>query len=214
MYTSISAEEATFSNQDFWLFYLAVAYDRAFDEQKEINFTDVLEERNYIIHAEYVEKYILIEIREGLTLVVEFNPTDISFYMNDFNIGYTGGHFHLKFLTWTELLKLAAASDYGRLLFLLFLPVVAVEQHEAGEAAHQIARRLEDLPIKKQDCDYFSKCILNGLVTEDGNFEEIPGKGLISKANHSLRKFSGEAGGQDDEEQQELLKINQLLAAL
>lgn len=95
-----------------------------------------------------------------------------------------GGHFEAWFLTWDELLSLQQFEH----LFLLMLPMTAIERHQKDNAKQIIHDHLKTIPKFEQSAEYISKCILNGLVIEE-LFYEVDEVGTVNNQNHSVRNI-------------------------
>lgn len=215
MYNPLSAEDVTFTNKSFWYYFLAAGHSRAFDPATGETFLTVMKRSGYAPDRYYVAEYLLVPVTEELRLTVEFNPNDIAFYLNDWNIGYTGSQYCLNYLSWTELQALSRTKPFGDQLFQLLLPVTVLEKHEAQAAEKEIAAHLLGLPLNPAHCDYFAGCIRSSLEAFDGILEELSGVGLICKDDDSLRnyhKYPDTPEGQHYREQ--LTAINQLLQKL
>lgn len=204
MQNFLSKEDIAYNNYNFWWFYVSLI--PGFDDEKEYNLDDaieaVIDKNRYVPNqAEwfsefcpkagvekdgYYENSKAIEelLKDDFRVYIEFNRWQITFYLNDIYIGNIGGHFETRFLTWDELLFFDK-YDY---MFLLFLPMVGIAQHQRLVAEMMISEKLSQLTMFNGQEKYIAKCIVNGLLVENG-FYETEGIGIMSAENHSVRNF-------------------------
>ena len=122
--------------------------------------------------------------------------------MNDTLIGEVSGNFHLKYLTYSELIRITK-EKYGDVLFHLLLPLSAIREQEKDIALNEIIQRLQQIPLFKEHSAYIGKCILNGLLISNSDIQEIPKIGTICTSNHSYRNALVY-----DDERQEIKELN------
>lgn len=228
----IPEQEYSFSNALFWNVMLH-HHIRAFDTDRDANFDEVwdeefapalLDKREYMeywsrlfqIDSETSDNHGEIEnpntltlpIGSEITLTIEYHPCCTYYFLNDTLIGEVSGDFHLKYLTYPELMQIAK-QEYGDVLFHLLLPLSAIREQEKERALKEITTRLQQIPLFQKDSGYIGKCILNGLLIPDSEIQDIPGTGTICTSNHSYRNAQIY-----DDEQQEIKELNVLLSRL
>ena len=140
---------------------------------------------------------------------IEFHPCYTYYFLNNILIGEICGHFHLKYITYPELLQIAK-QKYGDILFHLLLPLSAIREQEKEAAFDEITQRLKQIPIFQEQPDYISKCLLSGLLILNSDIQEIPEIGTICTSNHSYRN----ALVYDDDVKLEIKDLNALLSKL
>ena len=205
-----SKEELSLSNQEFWWFYLVFSFPYAADHDLELNFDEVLEDNGYISGSRFNNRFFETIVGNGLPLEIEYLDDGISYYLNGFNIANISGHANIAFLTLNELLRFSGSDD---LLFLLLLPVSAIEEDEIDAALPLIAAQLKRIGIKDEHSAQFAACLLNGLTVTKGNFEVLEDIGVISHSMHSLRNYNRYEQYEDGEDcRQRLIRLNKLLA--
>ena len=181
-------------NTFFWYSY--ISWFRGYDDINEINIDEALEvieidrekltewEKQFFpqnVNEEFT-RFIGGKLNENVTYSIEFEDSEVVFFLNDIYIGNLGGHFEAWFLTWNELLAFQK-FDY---LFLLLLPMTAIEKQQTDEAKQIIQKHLKTVPKFENQIEYITKCILNGLTIEEPFFiqNEI---GIVNNQNHSVR---------------------------
>lgn len=205
-----SKEELSFSNQEFWWFYLVFSFPYATDHDLEMNFDEVLEDNGYTSSSRFNNRLFETIAGNRLPLEIEYLEDEISYYLNGFNIANISGHSNIAFLTWNELLRFSGSDD---LLFFLLLPVSAIEEDECGAALPLIAEQLKRIGIKDDYTVQLATCLLNGLTAHKGNFEAAEDIGIVSHSNHSLRNYNRYKQYEDgDDCQQRLIRLNKLLS--
>ena len=146
-------------------------------------------------------------INTQVTLVVEFHPFEVVYFLNDVFIGNTGGHFMLSLLSWEEFLRIVKVGGDSAMLFFLLLPFVVGAKAEEEEIRKEIQKRLEHMVF---NADHHIPVIANYLVNhtifvedEPDMFYDDPELGRICKRNHSVRNKQNTVG--------EILKVNELI---
>ncbi|MGE8297928.1 hypothetical protein D3C81_1355490 [compost metagenome] len=183
-------------NTFFW--YTYIKWFNGYDDINEINIDEALEvigiDKEKL--AEWEEQFFSIDkdgeslkfiggnLVEDITFLIEFQDHEIIFFLNDIYFGNLGGHFEAWFLTWDELLSLQQFEH----LFLLMLPMTAIEQHQKDNAKQIIHDHLKTIPKFEQNAEYISKCILNGLLIDE-LFFEFDEVGTVNNQNHSVRNI-------------------------
>jgi hypothetical protein len=183
-------------NAFFW--YTYIKWFNGYDDINEINIDEALEvigiDKEKL--AEWEEqffstdkggeslKFIGGNLVEDITFLIEFQDHEIVFFLNDIYFGNLGGHFEAWFLTWDELLSFQQFEH----LFLLMLPMTAIEQHQRDNAKQIIHDHLKTIPKFEQNAEYISSCILNGLLIDE-LFFEIDEVGTVNNQNHSVRNI-------------------------
>ncbi|WP_343570266.1 Imm19 family immunity protein [Sphingobacterium sp.] len=183
-------------NTFFW--YTYIKWFNGYDDINEINIDEALEvigiDKEKL--AEWEEQFFSIDkggeslkfiggnLVEDITFLIEFQDHEIVFFLNDIYFGNLGGHFEAWFLTWDELLSFQQFEH----LFLLMLPMTAIEQHQKDNAKQIIHDHLKTIPKFEQNAEYISKCILNGLLIDEVFFE-IDEVGTVNNQNHSVRNI-------------------------
>lgn len=228
----ISEKEYSFSNALFWNVMLH-HYIRAFDEERDTNFDEVwdeelvsalLDEKKYKeywgwlsqIELETSEnqgeienpRTLTLPIGSDIALTIEYHPCCTYYFLNDTLIGEVSGNFHLKYLTYSELMRITK-KKYGDVLFHLLLPLSVIREKEKEVARQEIIQRLQQIPLFKGHSEYIAKCILNGLLVPNSDIQDIPEIGTICTSNHSYRNALIY-----DDEKQEIKELNILLSRL
>lgn len=141
-------------------------------------------------------------------LTIEFHPCCTYYFLNDTLIGEVSGNFHLKYLTYSELMRITK-EIYGDVLFHLLLPLSAIKEKEKDTALFEIVQRLQQIPLFKEHSEYIGKCILNGLLVSNSDIQENSKIGTICTSNHSYRNALIY-----NDEKQEIKELNILLSKL
>lgn len=228
----IPEKEYAFSNALFWNVMLH-HHIRAFDEERDANFDEVWDEM--LVSAtlgkeermEYWRKLsqmdletsenqdeienpnvLILPIGNEITLTIEYHPCCTYYFLNDVLIGEVSGNYHLKYLTYPELMRITKLK-YGDILFHLLLPLAAIREQEKDMALNEIIQRLLQVSLFQEHCEYIGKCILHGLLISDSEIQDIPEIGTICTCNHSYRNAL-----KYDEDKQEIKELNILLSKL
>ena len=181
-------------NTFFWYVYISLF--RGYDDINEINIDEALEiigidrDKLYEWEIEFfaqneneeLARFIGWKLDENITFSIEFRDSEVIFFLNDIYIGNLGGHFEAWFLTWDELL----AFQQFEYLFLLLLPMTAIEKHQIDEAKQIIQNHLKTIPKFENHIEYIAQCILNGLIIEEPFFVQNE-VGIVNNQNHSVR---------------------------
>jgi hypothetical protein len=183
-------------NAFFW--YAYISWFRGYDEINEINIYEAHEiigidrekltdwQKQFFPQNKDEEIVRVIEgkLNENITFLIEFYDSEVVFFLNDIYIGNLGGHFEAWFLTWDELL----AFQQFEYIFLLLLPMTAIEKHQIEDAKTVIQNHLKTIPKFEKNAEYIAKCILNGLLIE-GQFSKQDEVGIVNNQNHSVRNI-------------------------
>ncbi len=228
----IPEKEYAFSNALFWNVMIH-HHIRAFDEEKDANFDEVwdgvlastaLDKEEWMgywnnlsqMELETPENQgeienpnvLILPVGNDITLTIEYHPCCTYYFLNDVLIGEISGNFHLKYLTYPELMRITKLK-YGDILFHLLLPLTAIREQEKDMAFNEIVQRLQQVPLFQEHCEYIGKCILNGLLIPNSDIQDIPEIGTICTSNHSYRNVL-----KYDDERQEIKELNILLSKL
>lgn len=228
----IPEKEYSFSNTLFWNVILH-HHIQAFDEEKDTNLDEVWDEElapaslDRKAYMEYWSRLtqidletldnqgeienpniLILPVGKEITLTIEYHPCCTYYFLNDMLIGEVSGNFHLKYLTYPELMRIAK-QKHGDVLFHLLLPLSVIREQEKDIAFNEIAQRLQQIPLFQEHSKYIGKCILNGLLVPNSNIQEIPEIGTICISNHSYRNALVY-----DDEKQEIKELNILLSKL
>lgn len=229
---TLSEKEYSFSNEFFWNVMLH-HHIRAFDEERDANFDEVwdgelapalLDEKKYKEYLGWLSQFdmatsdnqgeienpraLTLPIGSDIVLTIEYHPCCTCYFLNDILIGEVGGNFHLKYLTYQELIQIAKLTN-GDLLFHLLLPLAAIKEQEKEMAQQEIVQRLQQIPLFKGHSEYIGNCILNGLLVPNSDIQEIPKIGTICTSNHSYRNPM-----EYSEDKQDIKELNDLLGKL
>lgn len=200
-------------NTFFW--YAYISWFRGYDEINEINIDEALEvigiEREKLAEwekrffpqnkDEEFARFIGGKLNEDITFSIEFHDYEVVFFLNDIYIGNLGGHFEAWFLTWDELL----AFQQFEHLFLLLLPMTAIEKHQTDKAKQIIQNHLNTIPKIEKNAEYITKCILNGLTIDEQFFEQDE-VGIVNSQNHSVRNIEKYPRYRED-----IIELNKIL---
>lgn len=211
----ILVHEITFSNEHFWHWFIALL--RGFDEEKELNLDEAIEEKTGIDlyskeleawyrsflpeHTDRAMRYYHLAIHSKLYIDIQFTPEEIRYFLNDLYIGNIGGHFEAWFLSLKEFQRLQSTD----LDFLLLLPMLAVEQNQLKVVTELIAKRLSNIKSFQGHEEYIASCIVNGLIIQN-DFYLDEAVGVCNHQNHSVRNLQ-----QHPDDMEHIQKLNELL---
>jgi len=214
----LTKEDLSYNNHAFWYHYIFSF--RGSDDEKEMNLYEVIED--LIMISDFTPDYKIWydqfypkkeaneeglfempqalsgQLTDRLQFAIESHLSEITFFINDNYIGEISGHFKAWFITWDELL---AFKKYEK-LFLLLLPMTGIEKTQRQEAEFQISEELKNIPVFKKHSHYLSKCIVNGLISDE--FIQKTDVGTITTQLHSMRNIAYD----------EVAKINRALLSL
>lgn len=189
----ITAEEIK-DDPSFWNLYMC--WFRGYDKINELNMDEALEViginnneidtwHNKLFNDDNKNaKAIGGILHHDLSFDIQFRESEIVYFLNDIYIGNLGGHFEAWFLTLDELIKL----DKFNLLFLLLLPITAIEKKQYSIAKKLIVDHLVTIPLFDKHANYIAECILECLIIND-DFATIDGVGIVNSQNHSVRNI-------------------------
>lgn len=145
-------------------------------------------------------------INPQVTLVVEFHPYEVIYFLNDVFIGNSGGHFMLSLFSWEEFLKIIRVRSNDTMLFFLLLPFVVGAKGAEHEIRKEIEKRLESMVFKTEHIPVIANYLVHHAIFEADKVEMFyndPEIGIICKRNHSVRNKENEAD--------EIARVNQLI---
>ena len=203
-------------NTYFWCAY--ISWSRGYDDINEINIDEALEiigidseklsewENQFFSRNKEKEfaRFIGGKLNEYITFSIEFQDFEIVFFLNDIYIGNLGGHFEAWFLTLDELL----VFQQFEYLFLLLLPMTAIEKHQTEDAKIAIQNHLKTIPKFENHVEYITQCILNGITIEEPFFVQNE-VGIMNNQNHSVRNIEKYPRYKED-----VIELNRVLKKL
>ncbi len=206
----ISKSEIEKNELFFWYSYLSCF--RGYDEEKELNLDDVLQEIFEIDEQEFNKWYkefyfqnsvnfISGQLNKSISFHIEIYKEEITYFLNDIYIGNLSGHFECWSLRLEEIRKFEE-FDF---VFLLLLPMLGITKEEFNITKKLIKRNLENLENFKSNSDYIAKCITNGLMMENKFYTE-ENIGFVNKQNHSVRNIKKYPQNKED-----IIKLNELM---
>ncbi len=199
----LKIEDYSKANKNFWWNYLLLI--RGYDDKRELNFDEVVvtnvNPKKIVpnfgkwyqeFYPDKVDEdgeyespnYITLNLSDDHVFVIEFQPEETNYYLNDRYLGNMGGEFEAWFLTWKEI-QLFEQFECG---FLLALPMLALLPSERKIAQTIIENQLKTLQMFDGKETYLAKCLVNGLIIK-GKFEEVGGIGLTNTMDHSVRNI-------------------------
>lgn len=201
----ITKDDLIENNAFFWAYYFSLF--KGFDETKELNIDEVLEEvlktdsnELYQWAKEFFQtgdkenpKFIGGQLNQTLCFQIDFLENEIVFFINDIYIGNLGGHFEAWSLTLGEI----TSFEKFDFIFLLLLPMVGISKTDFSITQNLITKHLKSIPKFVEESDYIAKCITNGLVM-DGEFYKDENIGIVNNQNHSIRNINKYPDNRDD----------------
>ncbi len=210
MCKQISKSEIEENELFFWYSYLS--WFRGYDEEKELNLDDVLQEIFEIDEKEFNKWYkefyfqnsvnlICGKLNKSISFQIEIHKEEITYFLNDIYIGNLSGHFECWSLRLEEIRKFEK-FDF---VFLLLLPMLGITKEEFNIAKELIKRNLEKLENFKSNSNYIAKCIANGLIMENKFYikENIR---FVNGQNHSMRNIEKYSQNKEN-----IIKLNELM---
>ncbi len=196
----------------FWYSYLSCF--RGFDDKKELNIDDVLQEvllineddfniwyKNFFTDNGKDIKYIQGQLNEDISFTIEFHKYEILFFINDEYIGSLGGHFEAWSLTLEEI-SYFQKFDF---VFLLLLPMLGITKNQFDFTKKLISKNIKLIPELELHSDYIAECIANGLIMS-GEFYIHKEIGIVNTQNHSVRNIT-----KYPEYKKSIIKLNKML---
>ena len=181
----ITLEDLTFTNKKFWHCFIASAFcSVAYDEETDLSLTEIIED-NDLADTEWWDQFtgyydgviddadgyvddprtFIYDLTPTQTLKIEFHPGDIVYYVNDEQIGCTGGEYQLQVFPFADLLKYTEEIKDDR-IFILLLPLTVITEQDIDDATQKLSYilgvLLYDTPVYRQIVD----CIVRGLEGE------------------------------------------------
>lgn len=166
------------NNRYFWLYYISTAFLNAYDEETEVSLSefiyeeydthDALEWSDNFAHyvdenTEYIDNPNTIELSlNGNNFRTEFQPFEIVYYLNDKEIGNTGGHFRIRTLSWKNFNDMITGAD-DMLIPLMVLPVLALEKSEISQVRKIILDGISLLDFRSEHIEKITDMIISGL---------------------------------------------------
>lgn len=181
----LTLDDVKFSNKDFWTNFIMTSFPTSLDTEADEGLCEMIEENDSIVTdinwwTNFTKYYDgVLEESDGYiddpetlvcpltgtqTLKIEFHPGDTVFYVNNKQIGCTGGEYSIQVFPFSDLLKYMELRKDNR-IFLLLLPMAAISKRDEKKAIKIISDTLEEV-FDKRFCKQFAKCIVNGLVEE------------------------------------------------
>ena len=176
----VSLHEIDFSNRDFWVGFMATSFPTALEEEMDMSLTDLMIENgmcnrswwdNFTKYYDgvldesdgYVDEpeTLICELAPTQTLKIEFHPGDTIYFINDRQIGCTGGHYNIQVIPFKELLN----GIKDKQVFLLLLPLAVINTQDKNQAAQIISNVLQEI-FDKHLCSQYASCIVTGLMSE------------------------------------------------
>lgn len=145
-------------------------------------------------------------INEQVTLVAEFHPFEVVYFLNDVFIGNSGGHFMLSLLSWQEFLKVVEVGGDDAMLFFLMLPFVVAAKGEEQQIRKEIEKRLEHMAFRAEHIPVIAGYLVHHAIFKEDDaemFYEDPELGKVCKRNHSVRSRQNAA--------EDIRKVNNLV---
>ncbi len=189
MRETLTLKAIEWSNQNFWINFIALSFPTAWDETTDLSLSEIIEETvgkeqkklllEWWDHFTHYDKETFNEtdgysndpttlvcpLTATQTLKLEFHPGDIVYFINDKQIASTGPHFRIQIFPFTDL---AAATEIDSRIFLLLLPLTTVGtgEREAKQATTLIAKHLSQW-FAPTACKQFATSIVYGLSNSD-----------------------------------------------
>ncbi|WP_324024604.1 Imm19 family immunity protein [Maribacter sp. BPC-D8] len=180
----------------FWFSYFS--WFRGFDEINELNIDEALANviqvdtdkinkwsETFFSSINGKQRFIGGKLSKNLSFQIEFLEEEITFYINEQYIGNLGGHFEAWYLTLDEI----SVFEKYDFIFLLLLPMVGITKNELDFTKELISKNLKSIPKFKNQSEYISECIANGLVMH-GEFYTDEKIGIVNNQNHSVRNIN------------------------
>ena len=179
----LTLNDIAFSNKDFWTGFIATSFPTAIDEETDMSLPEIMEESNLgnAMWWKHFTKYYdgVIEESDGyiddpetftcnLTpaqrLKIEFHPGDTVYFINDKQIGCTGGEYCIQIFPFSNLSKYLDTEKDHR-IFLLLLPLTVIDAQETESASKMISNVLKEI-FEENLCNRFAQSIVSGLIAE------------------------------------------------
>lgn len=171
--------ESVRNNRYFWLYYISTAFPNAYDEETEVSLSELIYEEydthdaqewsnNFVQYIdedmEYIDTPNTIELSlNGNNFRTEFQPFETVYYLNDKEIGNTGGHFKLHTLSWKNFNNMITGAD-DMLILLMILPMLALEESEISQVRKIIRDGISLLDFRSEHIEKITDMIISGLL--------------------------------------------------
>ncbi len=168
-------------NQNFWLYFLSTAFPNAIDDSGEQNLGEFIAESFDCSEAvQWSDRFTgydsacdndgysdnpaaLYIALSGANLKIEFHPADTVYFLDDREIGCTGGEFSINKISFESFLSYT--KNLGALQAFLLLPMAFIKTDEISSAKCFINTALKEIPISEKLCGSIPDMIANGLLT-------------------------------------------------
>lgn len=180
----ITLNDLKITNKKFWTGFVASCFPTALDEETDMSVSEIIEENNaadinwwenftkyYDGVLEETDGYIddpetfICTLTPARILKVEFHPGDTVYYINDKQIGCTGGEYHIQVFSVIDLLNFVKDKNDYR-IFLLLLPLTVIKNKDADKITKKISNVLKGIFDNPPIYERIAKSIVYGL-TED-----------------------------------------------
>lgn len=180
----ITLDNIHFSNKKFWLAFIALSFPTALDRETDMSLSEIIEKNTRtnikwwddftgyydgILDESdgYIDnpKTFTYNLTPAQILKIEFHPCDIVYYINNNQIGCTGGEYHIFIFPFADLFKYTENNIDDR-IFLLLLPLTIIHKQEvlyAEKKIYNIVRLFFDESI----CSQLTNSIIYGLMEEE-----------------------------------------------
>ncbi len=180
---NINLEDFNFSNKKFWIGFIALSFPTALDEETDMSLSEIIEKNSLgdIEWWDYFTGYYdgILEESDGyidnpktltynLTstqiLKIEFHPCDIVYYINNNQIGCTGGEYNIFIFPLADLFKYTE-NNIDDHIFLLLLPLTIIHKQDVNYAKKKISNILSSF-FDTSICNQLTNSIIYGLMEE------------------------------------------------
>lgn len=181
---NIISEDFNFSNKKFWLNFIALSFPTALDRKTDMSLSEIIEETiptdiewwdNFTGYYDgildesdgYIDnpKTFTYNLTSAQILKIEFHPCDIVYYINNNQIGCTGGEYSIFIFPFADLFKYTQDHIDDR-IFLLLLPLTVIHKQDVLYAAKKIYHILCFF-FDETTCNQLTNSILYGLMEEE-----------------------------------------------
>ena len=160
-----------------------------YDKELDVDTFEALDNAGYTYSIEDNSVY-QGNITEGLSFKVHYKEEETLYYLNDFDVAVQSGHCELGFLTWPELMAIAArGKDLMNAWFFILLPITAVEPGYIPDFRRELIGKLAGAGIQKKQINIIAACMEDGVSVPAGTFKRNGSGILDSQVNHSTRRI-------------------------
>ncbi len=165
------------NSQNFWKYFVATSFPESLVEEKEMTIIEIMMESGNFPEEEWVYEFtqsydgvfeesdgyidtptsIKVEYAKNRNLVIEFQPGDSVYFINEEIFGATGPDYKIKQISWVDFCEYRKGLE-DKVAFLLF-PMVYINDSEIEELKSFVNKVLDSLGIK--DDDIFKGIISN-----------------------------------------------------